>query len=116
MKEERSRATQSRTQEGARRFQKGSVGSKMHIAKLNRTFPEVLEAALSSILVGNKFLTQSYEHDKSPLENYQARLIFKDAFRPYLERHAPERIQAVRTQYATEIAALDEQIAALQTI
>jgi hypothetical protein len=84
--------------------------------EMARTFPEVLEAALSSILVGNKFLTQSYEHDKSPLENYQARLIFKDAFRPYLERHAPERIQAVQTQYTTEIAALEEQIAALQAI
>jgi len=78
--------------------------------------PEVLEAALSSIFVGNKFLNQSYEHDKSPLENYQARLIFKDAFRPYLERHAPERIQAVKTQYAMEIAALEEQIAALQPV
>ena len=84
--------------------------------EMARTFPEVLEAALSSILVGNKFLIQSYEHDKSPLENYQARLIFKDAFRPYLERHAPERIQAVQTQYATEIAALEEHIAALQVV
>ncbi len=82
--------------------------------ELARMFPEVLEAALGSIFVGNKFLNQSYEHDKSPLENYQERLIFKDAFRPYLERHAPERIQAVQTQYATEIAALEEQIAALQ--
>ena len=63
--------------------------------------------------MGNKFLTQSYEHDKSPLENYQERLIFKDAFRPYLERHAPERIQTVQTQHATEIASLEEQIAAL---
>jgi hypothetical protein len=84
--------------------------------ELARTFPEVLEAALSSIFVGNKFLNQSYEHRKSPLENYQARLIFKDTFRPYLERHAPERIQAVQTQYATEIAALEEQIAALQPV
>jgi hypothetical protein len=82
--------------------------------ELARMFPEVLEAALGSIFVGNKFLNQSYEHDKSPLENYQERLIFKDAFRPYLERHAPERIQAVQTQCATEVAALEEQIAALQ--
>ena len=37
-------------------------------------------------------------------------------FIPYLERHAPERIQTVRTQYATEIASLEEQIAALQAI
>src|SRR2546426_2013706 len=45
--------------------------------ELARIFPEVLEAALGSIFVGNKFLNQSYEHDKSPLENYQERLIMK---------------------------------------
>jgi hypothetical protein len=76
--------------------------------------PEVLEAALSSILTGNKFFTDSYEPDKTPLENYRARLIFQDAFRPYLEHHDSERLQAVRAHYATEIAALEEQIAALQ--
>lgn len=84
--------------------------------ELARMFPEVLEAALSSIFIENKFLNQSYEHDKSPLENYQARLLFKSAFRPYLERHAPERVQAVQKQYAIEITALEEQIIALQRL
>jgi hypothetical protein len=78
--------------------------------------PAVLEAALSSIFVGNNFFKRSYDYDKTPLENYQERLIFKDAFRPYLERHALERIQAVQKQYETEIAALEEQIAALQPV
>jgi hypothetical protein len=34
-------------------------------------------------------------------------------FIPYLERHAPERVQAVRQRYAAEIAAVEERIAAL---
>jgi len=42
--------------------------------------------------------------------------MFKEAFRPYLECHAPERIQALQMQYATEIAALEEHIAALQVV
>jgi hypothetical protein len=84
--------------------------------ELAQTFPGVLEAALGSILDGNTFFKQSYEHHKSALENYQERLMFKNAFRPYLERHAPKRIEAVQTQYATEIAVLEEQIAALQPV
>ena len=84
--------------------------------ELVRTLPEVLEAALTDIFAGNAFLRQYYEPDKSPLANYQASMMFKEACRPYLERHAPERIQAVRTPYATEIAALEEQIAALQAV
>jgi len=38
----------------------------------------------------------------------QARIICKAAFNPYLERHAPERIQATRAQYAGEIVAVEE--------
>jgi hypothetical protein len=82
--------------------------------ELARTSPGVLEAALTSIFAENSFCRQCYDHDKSPLENYRASFMFKEAFRPYLERHAPERIQAVQMRYATEIAALEEQIAALQ--
>jgi Initiator Replication protein len=84
--------------------------------EMAQTFPEVLEAALPSIFADNLFLHQCYDPDKSPLENYQASFMFKEAFRPYLECHAPERIQAVHTQYATEIAALEEHIAALQVV
>ena len=82
--------------------------------EMARAFPEVLEAALTSMFAENSFYRQCYEHDKSPLENYRASFMFKEAFRPYLERHAPERIQAVQTQYATEVATLEGQIAALQ--
>jgi hypothetical protein len=84
--------------------------------ELVRTLPEVLEAALTDIFAGNAFLRQYYDPDKSALANYQASMMFKEACRPYLERHTPERIQAIRTQYATQIAALEEQIAALQAV
>jgi hypothetical protein len=84
--------------------------------ELVRTLPEVLEAALTNIFAGNAFLRQYYDPDKSALANYQASMMFKEACRPYLERHTPERIQAIRTRYATEIAALEEQIAALQAV
>jgi hypothetical protein len=84
--------------------------------ELVRTLPEVLEAALTDIFAGNAFLRQYYDPDKSALANYQASMIFKEACRPYLERHTPERIQAIRTRYATQIAALEEQIAALQAV
>jgi Initiator Replication protein len=84
--------------------------------ELVRTLPEVLEAALTDIFAGNAFLRQYYDPDKSALANYQVSMMFKEACRPYLERHTPERIQAIRTRYATEIAALEEQIAALQAV
>jgi Initiator Replication protein len=84
--------------------------------ELVRTLPEVLEAALTDIFAGNAFLRQYYDPDKSALANYQASMMFKEACRPYLERHTPEHIQAIRTRYATEIATLEEQIAALQAV
>jgi hypothetical protein len=34
---------------------------------------------------------------------------------PFLERHAPERFEAVKQHYATRIAAIDAQLAALQS-
>jgi hypothetical protein len=76
--------------------------------------PEVLETALSGIFAESPFYRQRYEHDKSALENYQASRILKVAFNPYLERHAPERVQAVKERYITQIAAVEERIAALQ--
>jgi hypothetical protein len=84
--------------------------------ELVRTLPEVLEVALTDIFAGNAFLRQYYDPDKSALANYQASMMFKEACRPYLERHTPERIQAVRTRYTKEIAALEEQLAALQAV
>jgi hypothetical protein len=34
-------------------------------------------------------------------------------FPPYLERHAPERFEAVKRHYAAQLAAVEEQLAAL---
>ncbi len=84
--------------------------------EIARTCPEVLETALAGIFADNAFLRQYYESEKSALENYQASFMFKGAFNPYLERHAPERLRAVRTQYELEIAVVEEHIAALRPI
>jgi hypothetical protein len=74
---------------------------------------DVLEAALPEIRAENFIFRQFYEPDKSALENYQASPMLRMGFIPYLERHAPERVQAVRQRYAAEIAAVEERIAAL---
>jgi hypothetical protein len=34
---------------------------------------------------------------------------------PFLERHAPERFEAVKQKYAPQIAAIDVQVTALQS-
>jgi hypothetical protein len=34
-------------------------------------------------------------------------------FTPYLERHAPERFEAVKQHYAAQLAAVEAQLAAL---
>jgi len=76
--------------------------------------PEVLETALPAILTAKPILRNFYKSDLSALENYQQRVMLEGECYPYLEAHAPERIQAVKERYATELAALEEQIAALQ--
>ena len=55
-----------------------------------------------------------YDRSKSALENYQARAALQPFFFPYMERHAPAGFTAVKQHYAAQIAAVDDQIAALQ--
>ena len=76
--------------------------------------PDILEAAVPGMLAGQHILRELYKRGQSALENYQASSMFKVFFNPYLERHASERLQAVRMQYAPEIAAIEGKIAALQ--
>jgi hypothetical protein len=75
--------------------------------------PEVLEAARPAVVAENGFIRQRYDPDKSALENYQVSPMLQGAFNPYLERHAPQRVQALRQHYAAAIAAVEAQIAAL---
>jgi hypothetical protein len=74
----------------------------------------ILETAVPEVLTEKPFLREFYKPGQSALENYQASPMFKTVFNPYLERFAPERIEAVRMQYAPEIAGIEEKIAALQ--
>jgi hypothetical protein len=68
------------------------------------------------MLAEQHILRELYKRDQSALENYQASSMFKVFFNPHLERYAPERLQAVRMQYAPEIAAIEEKITALQAL
>ena len=78
--------------------------------------PDILEAAVPDMLTEQHILRELYKRGQSALENYQASSMFKVFFNPYLERHAPERLQAVRRRYAPEIAAIEGKIAALQAL
>jgi hypothetical protein len=76
--------------------------------------PDVLETALPAIFAETPFLRQYQEPEKSALENYRAAgFVFKGAVNSYLERYAPERFQVVIEQYTVQIAAVEEQLAAL---
>ena len=75
--------------------------------------PEVLETALPGVLQTNAVLRDLYKPDRSALDNYRESFSLQGALGPYLERHAPERIQAIKDHYAKLMAAVEEQIAAL---
>jgi hypothetical protein len=77
--------------------------------------PGILEQAAAELLTESFGFRQFYDRDKSALENYQARKAVQALVNPFLERHAPERFEAVKQHYATRIAAINAQIAALQS-
>ena len=75
--------------------------------------PDVLEQAVTELLVDDKGFRLVYKRDRSALDNYQARPSLQAFFHPYLERHDPARFEAIRHGYAEQIAVVDAQIAAL---
>jgi Initiator Replication protein len=77
--------------------------------------PGILEQAAAELLTESFGFRQFYDRDKSALENYQARKAVQVLLNPFLERHAPECFEAVKRNYATRIAAIDAQVAALQS-
>jgi hypothetical protein len=77
--------------------------------------PSILEQAAAELLPESFGFRQFYDRDKSALENYQARKAVQALLNPFLERHTPERFEAIKQTYATRIAAIDAQIAALQS-
>ena len=127
--ERRRKATEIRRDKKARDGQKKQLEGQLEILKTARNAavsalqgaiadeaPGVLETALPDIFAEQPFLRQFYKSDQSALENYRATIMFQAALNPYLERYAPERIQALKEQYAAQIATVEEQIAALQSI
>ena len=75
--------------------------------------PDVLEEAAAELLTESFGFRQFYGRERSALENYQARKAVQVLLNPFLERCAPERFEAVKQNYAPQIAALDAQITAL---
>jgi hypothetical protein len=75
--------------------------------------PEVLETALPGVLQTNAVLRDLYKPDRSALDNYRESFSLQGALGPYLENHAPERIQAIKDHYAKLMAAVEGQIAVL---
>jgi hypothetical protein len=76
--------------------------------------PGILEQAAAELLTESFGFRQFYDRDKPALENYQARKAVQALLNPFLERHAPERFEAVKQRYTTRIAAIDAQVAGLQ--
>jgi hypothetical protein len=77
--------------------------------------PDILEQAAVELLPESFGFRQFYDRDKSALENYQARKAVQALLNSFLERHVPERFEAIKQTYAPRIAAIDAQIAALQS-
>jgi hypothetical protein len=77
--------------------------------------PGMLEQAAAELLTESFGFRQFYDRNKSALENYQARKAVQALLNPFLVRHAPERFEAIQHHYAARIAAIDAQIATLQS-
>ena len=75
--------------------------------------PAVLDEAAGELLAADNGFRFLYKRDKTALENYQARPALQVFFHPYLERQEPARFEAIKQRYMGEIAAVDEQIAAI---
>jgi Initiator Replication protein len=75
--------------------------------------PEVLETALPGVLQTNAVLRDLYKPDRSALDNYRESFSLQGALGPYLERHAPERIQTIKDHYAKLMATVEGQIVAM---
>jgi Initiator Replication protein len=84
-------------------------------SRMATELPGVLEEAAAELLTESFGFRQFYDRERSALENYLARKAVQVLLNPFLERHAPERFEAVKQKYAPQIAAIDAQVTALQS-
>lgn len=75
--------------------------------------PGILVQAASELLAQSDGFRFLYNQNQSALENYQ-RTALQAFFHPYMERHTPERFEAVKRHYAAQSAEVDAQIATLR--
>jgi cobyrinic acid a,c-diamide synthase len=74
---------------------------------------EVLEQAAAVLLAENNGFRFLYKRDMTALENYQSSTSLRVFFSPYLEKHQPACFEAIKEHYAAQLAAVDEQFAAM---
>lgn len=74
--------------------------------------PAILEEAMEAFFKEKPEFKQFYLPGKTPVQNYRERAVFWMGIDPYLIKRDPERFQAVQDAYATNLAALEEEVAA----
>ena len=75
--------------------------------------PAILDQAAAELLAADNGFRFIYKRDSSALENYQERRAIQAFLNPYLEKHNPARFDVVRQQYGAQLAAVEEQLAAV---
>ena len=85
-----------------------------HCDAMIATTPALLEEAVTALLAQDSTFGHYYQHQKSPLENYRARAFVYLPVDTFLTKNHPEHFQALFAAHNTELAALDEKIAALK--
>jgi hypothetical protein len=76
--------------------------------------PTLLKEAVAVLHAQDYIFRQHYEPDKTPTENYEARLLLWLAVDRYLEEQYPERFQALYAAHRAELTALDTKMATLE--
>jgi hypothetical protein len=76
--------------------------------------PASLEEAIETLRAQDYMFRQNYRPDKTPMENYEDRPILYITVDNFLTKHHPGHFQPLLAAQHAELAALDEQIAALR--
>ncbi len=110
--QEQKREALAATHQAKREWEKQMKALEQHKAHLENTRDQALDQLRDQVATEAPGVL--YDRSKSALENYQARAALQPFFFPYMERYAPAGFTAVNQHYAAQIAAVDDQIAALQ--
>jgi hypothetical protein len=85
-----------------------------HCQAMIAASPTLLKEAVAVLHAQDYIFRQHYEPDKTPAENYEARLLLWLAVDRYLEEQYPERFQALYAVHHAELTAIDAKMATLE--